>query len=193
MLVVVAKSHEELLGFPQDSVLGVVDELVLLANPGARYGGPGHIGNHALESSRCDVVGLVHADTSFGVGTLRSFAEAASGGAVVGLVGRAIDGAYIWSRDVIEPAAVSTLDSSSVFIPRRSGLRFDTETFGGFHCCVEDICLSAQKAGMRVLVPPGPANHTGTNWPGNQQWMADYGVARATLARKWAGVEFHTT
>jgi hypothetical protein len=79
-LVVVAKNLVELAAFKTENVIGVVDELVMVANPGARLGGLSAIGNHALDTSRCDVVGMVHADTSFGPGTLRTFAETASRG-----------------------------------------------------------------------------------------------------------------
>jgi hypothetical protein len=80
-LVVVAKNHEELAKFSLENVRDSVDELVLLANPAARFGGLGIIGNHALDTSRCDVVGLVHADTSFGAGAIEAFhTEAIRGG-----------------------------------------------------------------------------------------------------------------
>ena len=114
------------------------------------------------------------------------------GGAIAGIVGRNLEGVYVWCRDVQEPTVVNTLDSCSVFIPRAAGIRFDEETFGGFHCCVEDICLTAQKAGMRVLVAPGPGDHTGTMWP-QQQWMHDYWAAAERLARKWTGTVYSTT
>lgn len=79
-LVVVAKSQEELGKFQLEHVRHEVDELVLLVNSGARFGGISVIGNHALNHSRGDVVGIVHADTSFAAGTLAKFSDVAGGG-----------------------------------------------------------------------------------------------------------------
>jgi hypothetical protein len=169
-----------------------VDELFLLANPDARLGGTGVIGNRALSTSGCDVVGLVHADTVFEQGALDAFARAAAAGAIAGVVGRALDGRYIWSKDVTEPVNVSTLDSCSVFVPRGRGLRFDDTSFDGFHCCVEDLCLTAAVAGLPVVVPPAAAHHVGES-TGRAEWQMAYWQYRKKLQQKWCAVSFATT
>lgn len=192
-LTVVAKNHEELAAFSLEHVRDSVDELVLLSNPDARFGGYGAIGNHALTTSRCDIVGLVHADVTLGPGALESFAREAATGAIAGMVGITRDGEYVWCRAVQEPRTVSTLDSCSCFVKRDTLVRFDEKTFDSFHCCVEDFCLTAAAAGLPTRVPPAPGcDHLGTNWP-KPDWMADYSMYRRRLMEKWIGRDFRTT
>lgn len=189
-LVVVAKDHAEIEKFPLANVLGVADELVLIANPGARFGGLGAIGNQMLDRSRCDVVAIVHADTGFGPGALAALTQEDR---VTGIVGRALDGRYVWSKDIQEQTPVSTLDSCSVFIPRALGLRFDAERFNSFHCCVEDLCLTAESHGVEVSVPVAVASHIGKSH-GDPQWRDAHYRCRAMLAAKWRGLlTFKTT
>lgn len=191
-LIVVAKNQDEIAAFPLENVRDSVDELILLANPGAHFGGMGAIGNHALDESRCDVVGMVHADTSFGCGALETFTLAAMKFGVSGIVGRSMDGNYVWSKETPTATEVSTLDSCAVFIDRATATRFDTKTFDGFHCCVEDFCLAAGKRGLSVYVPPAKADHIGATYL-NIPWQADYRKYRALLDAKWSAVPFLTT
>ena len=191
-LLVLGKNQQELQGFQLRHVLGVADELILLANDSARFGGLGAIGNSVIERSRCDVVGIVHADTVLGAGILESLRNASSRGAVTGIVGALTSSGNVWCRDIQTETSVSTLDSCAVFMPRTLGLRFDAGAFDSFHCCVEDLCLQAHQRSTPVLVVPGPADHLGTNW-GKPDWMSEYWAYRAKLSQKWAGVEFRTT
>jgi hypothetical protein len=190
-LVVVAASHAELARFSLEYV-DTVDELILLTNPEARFGGLGRIGNHALEFGRGDVVGLVHADVLFGPGAIASLTTEAARGGIAGIVGRNLAGEYIWGRDVIEPTPVSTLDSCTIFLKRSLGLCFDEKLFDSFHCCTEDLCLLAASVGIPVRVPPAVADHQGTMWR-QQDWMNSYWSYREKLAAKWSNIEFTTT
>jgi len=192
-LVVVAKDQWDLTKFDLGNVLGQVDELIMLANPGARFGGLGVIGNHVLDHGRGDVVGLVHADAVLSAGAIGAFCREATAGSVCGMVGRALGGEYVWCNDIQEPRAVSTLDSCAIFARRDIGVRFDTETFDGFHCCVEDFCLQAWAHGAPTKIAPASGcQHLGTMW-GQREWMGDYSKYRALLSKKWAGVGFSTT
>jgi hypothetical protein len=176
------------------------DELVLIKTKDARFGGQGAIFNRALVRTLCDVVGIVHADTTFGPGALTAFARTAASGKVTGLVGRAAGQqekgqGYVWSKNVDEETSVSTLDSCSIFLRRDSGLMFDEETFDSFHCTVEDVCLQATGKGIPVVVPVAYAHHhsedTGTYL--NPAWQAAYWKTREKLVAKWPGKEFNTT
>jgi len=192
-LVVVAKSHEELAAFQLEHVRGSVDELILLANPDARFGGTGALGNHALDHGRSDVIGLAHADAILGPGALDAFALGAMAGAVTGMVGRAVTGDYVWCRDVMAAQDVSTLDSCSFFVKRSTPVRFDVRNFDNFHCCIEDFCLAAAVIGTPTRVMPAAGcDHLGTNWQ-KPDWMIDYWRYRALLSQKWAGFDFKTT
>lgn len=195
-MVVVGKHKDECAAFDLTHVRSVVDELTIIANPGGIFGGLGQIGNRFLTTSRADVVAVVHADTVFGAGTVAMLATVAiERGALTGLVGRGLDGAFVWCRDHSEPKRVSTLDGCSVFVPRglKPELRFDAELFDSFHCCVEDLCLTAQyQQGLDVLVPPGVGDHLGSSWP-KDAWMAEYLRYRTKLDKKWPGCVFRTT
>jgi hypothetical protein len=144
----------------------------------------------AVDRMHRTVIGLCHADVSFGPGALQLFTSAAMDGNVVGIVGVDLQRTYRWSKD--NPGPVSTLDSCSVFFRRDLGLRFDEQTFDGFHCHVEDLCLQAQARGIPILVPPAQAWHVGQS-TNNPAWQADYAKYRARLAMKWRGVRFETT
>jgi GT2 family glycosyltransferase len=89
------------------------------------------------------------------------------------------------------PGEVSTLDGMAVFFRRDLGLRFDEETFTGYHCHVEDLCLQAHSRGIPVTVPAADAHHR--NHIQSQAFLADYRRYRAKLAAKWAGTEVRTT
>jgi hypothetical protein len=179
-----------------------VDELVLIKTKDGRFGGQGAIFNRVADRTQCDVVGIVHADTTFGPGALSTFARTASEGKVCGLVGRALDGRYVWSREIGSEQAVSTLDGCSFFSqrlwtegPYRRTFTFDEETFPSFHLGTEDMCLQASAAGLPVVVPSASAYHhsstTGTYL--NPEWQAAYWATREKLVAKWAGREFQTT
>ena len=176
------------------------DELVLIKAKGGLTGGQGHIFNRIAARTLCDVVGACHADTTFAPGALSIFARAAAAGAVVGLVGRAegehANGqGYIWSRDITEETPVSCLDGCSIFLRRNSGLRFDEETFSGWHCNTEDLCLQAHERGIPVVVPPADAYHHSSSTGSylNPEWQAMYWATREKLVAKWAHRKFNTT
>jgi hypothetical protein len=97
------------------------DELVLIKTKDARFGGLSEIANRIARRTRCDVVGLVHADTTFEQGSLSKFAAVAHAGNVTGMVGITLEREYVWSRDVPDGTVrrVSTLDGCSVFFPTK--------------------------------------------------------------------------
>ena len=139
------------------------------------------------------VIGLCHADCSFGPGALESFAVCAAAGNVCGIVGIDLDRNYRWSNGGERgPGPVSTLDSCCVFLRADLGLRFDEVTFDGLHCHVEDLCLQAHARGIPVVVPAASASHVGES-TFNPEWQAEYRVYRERLARKWEGTRFETT
>ena len=191
-LVVVGATSVELQAFGSIEALPEVDELVQVATSKCRFGGLAKVANRYLRYTACEVFGLVHADTTFARGSLTTFSAAARAGAAVGMVGRSLEGAYVWSKEVKEVTPVSTLDCCSIFIPTSFGLTFDDVTFDGLHCYTEDMCLQADKAGLRVEVVPSIAYHKGGR-TFNAYWQNDYWQMRARLERKWAGHVFATT
>lgn len=117
------------------------------------------------------------------------------------------DSSYVWSKDWghptrrqraagypsdiddfhrVGPCRVSTLDSSCIFFSTNLGLRFDEQTFDGFHLHGEDICLQAHAKGIPVLVPSANAWHAcaDTNGPG---WGAERDRYKVKLDAKWKG------
>ena len=191
-VLVLGKSQQELDEFCERNP-HAADEarLSLVANPNKKLGGYATVANTFLDAVTEDVVGVVHADTTFGVGVLRSMLREAlcDGGRLTGMVGRSFDG-FVWGKD--GGGEVSTLDSCAVAMPRSLGLRFDGEHFDDFHCCVEDLCLQARKLGVKTYVPPLYADHIGfiDRAP---DWMANYWNYRRVLAEKWKGIRFITT
>jgi hypothetical protein len=161
----------------------------------------GTLGNLFLNSAIIlgnNIFGICHADSYFGPGALDKFAEVAGEGAVCGLVGFSLAAVqeehkgYVWSR--LNPQPVDTLDSASCFFPISSGLRFDAQTFDGFHCHVEDLCLQAHALDIPVVVPPADASHGGgPNQDWLDQWHEDYRGYKAKLLGKWPNVRFGTT
>lgn len=188
-LVVVGKNADQVRGFKLDNVIGHVDELVVIDNREMRYGGQGIIGNRYLDSCRSDVLGLVHADTEFGPESLRIFAKQAAENTLAGIVGRSLEGAYIWSK---QGGKVSTLDGCSVFLRPNLGLRFDPVIFDGFHLCVEDLCLQAVARDIQVIVPVANASHIGLS-TFEPHWQKQYRVYQARFKEKWQGVRYATT
>lgn len=170
------------------------DELIFVATFDARFGGQGALGNHYLTSALGDVVGIVHADVFLGIGACAALVRVASAGAVVGVVGKTLDGKVPHADEIEEPMAVSTLDSCSVFFPRDIGVRFDAETFDSFHCCVEDFCLQAARSGRTILVPPANARHLARNVDRSdrQAWLDGHTRYWHLLRKKWVGTPFNT-
>ena len=181
------------------------DELVLIKTKDARFGGLSEIANRITRRTRCDVVGFVHADTTFGPGSIAKFAAAAHSGhngerQVVGLVGITLDREYVWSKDVRSGSEVfvSTLDGCSIFFPTslivEENLSFD-ERFKSFHCGVEDFCLTAAARGIQIMVPSAAADHhSEKNRTYLQpQWQAAYWRDRKVLGEKWSNTKFETT
>ena len=209
-LVVVGKDMEAIRRFDASHVEGV--SLALLANT---LGEPlSKIANNWLDNCDTPVFGLCHADVIFGAGALQEFAAAAMLGQLCGIVGRDLKGVYRcsynraaaekswWCEGVLTggPGIVSTLNGMAVFMRRDLGelhaasglpLRFDEETFDGFHCHVEDLCLQAAALGISVVVPSADAHHRNHKQTGS--FLQDYRMYRARLEAKWKGTEFATT
>lgn len=187
-LVVVGKDVQEAAAFDLTHV--DVGELFLIGNEEGKS--LSSIGNRYAETCRTAVLGLVHADCTFGPGALATFTRAALEGSVCGIVGVSIGYEYRWCSK--NPGIVSTLDSCSVFFRLDSGLRFDEKVFDSFHCHVEDLCLQAQAKGIPVIVPSASAEHRGNAWRTIRDvWMPQYEIYRARLGRKWKGTDFITT
>jgi hypothetical protein len=162
--------------------------------------------NHVLDAAKHDRILLCHPDIEFSPDTLlrmsRLFDDRPECGAV-GLVGTTLARRFIWSGSQRQPKSVSTLDSCAIMVDRRQNLRFDEQTFDGFHCVVEDYCLQAQCTGRSVCVAaPIPFAH----WNGScldhvqpnkvvvsRTWNADFHGYFAKLERKWPQMWFCTT
>lgn len=187
-LVVLGASREECAQSPV--VASMADEVIFIANPDARWGGLGMIGNHYLDSALGDVLGIVHADTMLSYGVVVSLTQAASY-SVAGIVGsvKGFDHA-IWSAHLHSPQSVSTLDSCAMFVSRAvahsHSLRFDVKTFDSFHCCVEDFCLQAAAAGLLVVVAPGSAGHPLQTTKFRRWEDGEHKRYRDALLHKWA-------
>jgi hypothetical protein len=76
-----------------------------------------------------------------------------------------------------------------------SGVNFDEQTFDTFHCCVEDVCISATKKGIRIVVPDVKADHLGTRGTRhkNPAWGEVYASYRQKLVEKHKDTFFRTT
>lgn len=194
-LVVVGRDIDELNLFNLNSVNA--DEIILVANKHKQWGGLGHIWNYYLEHARSSVLGVIHADTALSLEVCQNLNESAESGNVSGIVGRSLDGRYVWSNDIINaPETVSTLDACSMFVKKDIPIRFDSETFDSFHCCVEDFCLQASDAGYPIVVCKGASGHPieNANVVKDQNiWMASYYMYRQRLFDKWTHRKFITT
>ena len=192
-VLVLGKSDQELSEFCARNPHAAREaRLDLVANPNKARGGYSAVANTFLDAATEDIVGVVHADTTFGAGVLRSMSQEAmcDGGRLTGMVGRSFNG-FVWGKD--GGGEVSTLDSCAVMMPRSLGLRFDSDLFDDFHCCVEDLCLQAQKLGVKTYVPPLYADHIGGFIDRPADWMPNYWRYRTALADKWKGTRFITT
>ena len=103
----------------------------------------------------------------------------------LGVVGRAWDGAYTWSHEVQEPAAVCSLDSCCLVVDVSQGLTFDDKTFDEFHCYVEDYCLQCHSQELGVYVVPAEFTHHGVSYAQLGSRWGDYSKYRRRLDRKW--------
>jgi len=197
-LVVISRTHDDVKLTP--AVTDVVDELVVIINPKARFGGTGAIANRIIGRTACDVIGIIHADTTWEIRDIARLAGVAAQGNISGIVGCAlepkpynVESSYIvWGRWVPEgqEVEVSTLDACSIFMRTDSDTVFDEQTFDTFHCCVEDVCISAAKKGVRIIVPDVKANHVGNS---NPSWGEEYAIYRQKLVEKHKDVFFRTT
>lgn len=190
-LVVLAGAHTERTTLNLDALRQECDELVFIANPGARFGGFGQIANRVLDRTRCSVFGIVHADTSFATGALQTF-KLAGATKIAGLVGLRANGHldhvdYVWSRDLQHEQEVGLLDNCSVFFPVDRELRFDEVVFDSFHCNVEDLCWMASAKDIPIVVPPAHAGHAG-NRTGGSIWTSDFYHYRNLLRAKHKGL-----
>ena len=195
-LVVVGKDTAAVNAFVMPALSSFDTHVYIISN---NTGTPlSKISNECLEFDNfrpSAVFGLCHADVVFGPDALEDFTAEAMRGAVCGIVGVDLAGCYrcCYSPETpfCGPGPVSTLDGMAVFFRRDLGLRFDEQTFDGFHCHVEDLCLQAHKRGIPVTVPAADAHHR--NHGQSQAWLVDYRKYRRRLAEKWKGTEFRTT
>jgi hypothetical protein len=197
-LVVIGKDAESIGAFQRPKTNA---NLIYVAN--SKSEGLAVIANRHLDLCCTTVFGLCHADVVFANGALEAFTSEALRGSVCGIVGVDLHGTYHcsynsdrdrWWKDnmrIGEPGFVSTLDGMAVFFRKDLGLRFDEQTFCGFHCHVEDLCLQAHARGIPVTVPAADAHHR--NHKQTQDWLVAYHAFRRMLTTKWSTTEFRTT
>jgi hypothetical protein len=178
--------------------LGLVE---IVENSGGKHGGLGLIASRLLAKCKTKVFGLVHGDTWFE--DFEPFIREALAGNVSGIVGRTLDGAYVWSKPghtAEHPVKirhgggeVSCLDGCSVFFPVTPalGLQFDTDRFDGFHCVVEDVCLQARMKGAKIIVPSGNADHL-SGMP-SMPWLSDFSRYCTILQKKYPNIPYMQT
>jgi SAM-dependent methyltransferase len=97
-------------------------------------------------------------------------------------VGQIIDRDTLLDRGVQLPAAVDVLDEVLLAVRRSSGLRADPEL--GFHLYGADLCLNAQKLGLRNVVLRAPAYHNSLFAEVGPQFH----VARRLLLDRWPDI-----
>ena len=189
-LIVVAKNVEDAHLFDQTHIGAA--ELIVVVNYSQEP--LSKIGNYWLEHSRRPIWGMCHADVVFGAGSLDKLCETVATGKVCGVVGfnpvLQYPQNYVWANK--NPGPVSTLDSATIFVDRRWGIRFDDRTFDGFHLHVEDYCLQALAKGIRTVVPAADCYHAAADVNG-KKWHDDWKVYRRRLDQKWPGVFFGVT
>jgi hypothetical protein len=135
---------------------------------------------------------FVHPDVSFRPDLVARLSSAADGleaaGAAwgaLGIVGRAWEGAYVWSQEIVAPQPVCTLDSCFMLTRTDLPLTFDAKRFDQFHCFVEDYCLQCHAEGYGVWVVPAEATHTGATYAQLGSRWGNYDRYRKWLDRKW--------
>lgn len=190
-VLVLGKSKKEVVGFHVRSPHAMQEVYLFpIANPRKSLGGYASIANTFIDTVTTEVVGIVHADTTFAPRALHRLVEKAAEGFVTGLVGAQFEIGEVWGKNGGGP--VSTLDSCSVFFPRTSNLRFDEVTFDDFHLCVEDLCMQAKTMGISSYVPAVYADHIGCiDRPAN--WMSNYEHYHRLFCEKWTGHTFIKT
>lgn len=198
-LVVVGKNAVELDNFYQASDLSMAPEIIFVNNEQGYFGGLGTIANYYLPKTQGRVFAMVHADTTFEEFALLRLAETAlREECITGIVGRQLSGQYVWSKSVERGGleAVSTLDSSSIFIPKTvwkaKNLQFDVINFDNFHCCIEDFCLFAASKDVLCKIPYAKADHEGKS-TFNPEWRETYWSYHQRLRQKWSNTPFATT
>lgn len=188
-LVVIGKDAEALAGFSLKNVLPDVEEVVLVANLSRRS--YASIVNEHLLNLAPQVLGVVHADTAFGRGAVgRMVYETLNVDTptISGLVGRKLDGTYIWAKKIEATTEVSVLDGCSIFIPCgwHTVPLLDGTVFDGLHLSVEDYCLRLRQLGFRIVVPPVAADHRGDSTL-DPAWQNQYRYYRNRFDRRWEG------
>lgn len=155
--------------------------------------------NEALNQANGEVVVFVHQDVFLPSGWMEQFVKSLQWlqqhdpeWGVLGVYGVAIDAAprgWVYSaglgrilgRSFSAPEEVRTLDEVLLVVRRSSGMRFD-EGLPGFHMYGTDICLEAEKRGLKNYVIPGFAIH---NSNGIKSLPVAFWKAYLFVRRKW--------
>lgn len=195
-LIVASNSHAVL----ESNLLGSVEvkkALEIVVQKGAKSAAIAY--NAGIDACRSDLIVFAHQDVYFAEGWAENLEifigwlnDSDSNWGVVGIYGITNSGlgvGYTYStglrrfvgRPFSQPIEVRTLDEIILIIRRSSGLRFD-ERLPGFHLYGTDICLQAEKRGMKNYVIPCFALHNscGIRW---LPW--DFWHAYLYLRKKW--------
>ncbi len=132
--------------------------------------------NRGISETQAEIVCFAHQDVYFPSGWMKCLAGSVNwlmqqdpAWGVLGVYGVTADGecrgwAYstglgrLLGAPFLQPQPVRTLDEMVLVIRRSSGLRFD-EALPGFHLYGTDICLEAERMGLRNYVVPALALH----------------------------------
>jgi hypothetical protein len=102
----------------------------------------------------------------------------------IGVV-HSIKGSMQWQANKrVRIYPVQTVDEHCMIIRRDSGLRFDEQTFDGFHCYGPDLCLNALNKEMinyGILCPLVHDSSSGSLVSGKKEFMRLLNA----LAQKW--------
>lgn len=146
--------------------------------------------NDAMSGAMSGNIAFCHPDVEFSKeafdNALGLLAESDDVG-IVGFVGVDEGGDEIWGDRISAPQDAASLDSCFLMTERRSGMKFDEETFDGLHLYAEDLCYQARDKGLRVVVVPAPGfKHHSATWKKQGPCWGQYPDYKDRLRDKWA-------
>ncbi|GAH81928.1 unnamed protein product [marine sediment metagenome] len=105
----------------------------------------------------------------------------------LGIVGMGYDRKLEWGTNYDGPFKVNSLDECCIILNKKNNIRFDAETFKGWHCYGVDFCLQAYKRKLGVYVVSGLATHTKRrgDYLHSSDWYKNLKSNQELLRKKW--------